>query len=296
MRKLFLLGAIALWPIGISWAQLEPPNELGVSFAQWGTIVRDVDAAKRFWVGLGGQPIQVDGTDVVKFPDVFVFIRKGSPAGGSFGSVVNHVGFQVRNNQEQVAKWRAEGLNAEYAHSVFIESSLGWAYTPDNLKIEINSEPTLPVPISTPHVHIWVPEAARADLTSWYAKTFAGKVPATGGLMRGGIPGVRIGTESSQNPKGWTPRSVGLVDGELPAPDAPIIKNLAKQVAPSKGRTIDYIGFEIVNLEAFCKKLEASGIKFDEPYSKARHRSYASARFTDPWGVSIELTEGLRQF
>jgi hypothetical protein len=59
---------------------------------------------------------------------------------------------------------------------------------------------------------------------------------------------------------------------------------------------LDHIGFEVKNLEAFCKKLEAKGVKFDEPYSKKRHKSFASAEFTDPWRVSIELTEGLNRF
>jgi hypothetical protein len=44
------------------------------------------------------------------------------------------------------------------------------------------------------------------------------------------------------------------------------------------------------------KKLEAAGTKFDEPYSKARHRSYASARFAGPSGEVVELTEGLSKF
>jgi len=64
---------------------------------------------------------------------------------------------------------------------------------------------------------------------------------------------------------------------------------------PLKGRTLDHIGFEVTNLEEFCKKLEANGVKFDQPYSKTRHKSFASAQFTDPWGISIELTEGLRK-
>jgi hypothetical protein len=66
--------------------------------------------------------------------------------------------------------------------------------------------------------------------------------------------------------------------------------------APTKGRALDHIGFEVTNLEAFCKKLEAKGVKFDAPYSKKRHKSFASAELTDPWRVSIELTEGLRRF
>jgi hypothetical protein len=65
---------------------------------------------------------------------------------------------------------------------------------------------------------------------------------------------------------------------------------------PTKGRALDHIGFELKNLDAFCKELEAKGVKFDQPYSKTRHRSFASAELTDPWGTSIELTEGLKRF
>ena len=46
---------------------------------------------------------------------------------------------------------------------------------------------------------------------------------------------------------------------------------------PMKGRTLDHIGFEVMNLEAFCKKLEASGVKFEKPYSKSHHKDFASA-------------------
>jgi hypothetical protein len=37
-------------------------------------------------------------------------------------------------------------------------------------------------------------------------------------------------------------------------------------------------------------------VKFDQPFSKSRHKGYASAMITDPWGLSIELTEGLNKF
>jgi hypothetical protein len=64
----------------------------------------------------------------------------------------------------------------------------------------------------------------------------------------------------------------------------------------TKGRAVDHIGFEVRGLEAFCKNLEASGVKLDKPYSMSRHDGFASAELTDPWGVSIELTEGLNRF
>jgi hypothetical protein len=65
---------------------------------------------------------------------------------------------------------------------------------------------------------------------------------------------------------------------------------------PTKGHVIDRIGFEINHLRDFCKTLAAAGVKFDQPYSKKRHKSFASAELIDPWGTSIELTEGLSKF
>jgi predicted enzyme related to lactoylglutathione lyase len=59
------------------------------------------------------------------------------------------------------------------------------------------------------------------------------------------------------------------------------------------GRAIDHIGFEIKNLEAFTKKLEAQGIKLDRPYTKVPQLGIAIAFITDPWGTNIEMTEGL---
>ncbi len=63
----------------------------------------------------------------------------------------------------------------------------------------------------------------------------------------------------------------------------------------TQGRAIDHIGFEVKNLEEFCKKLEADGIKFNVPYRKVPALGIAIAFFTDPWGTYIELTEGLDQ-
>jgi hypothetical protein len=65
------------------------------------------------------------------------------------------------------------------------------------------------------------------------------------------------------------------------------------QGLPTKGRSIDHIGFEVKDLETFCKKLEAGGIKFDIAYRKVPALGISIAFFTDPFGTYIELTEGL---
>ena len=66
--------------------------------------------------------------------------------------------------------------------------------------------------------------------------------------------------------------------------------------APTKGRVTDHVGFEVRNLPAFVKELEAKGIKLTEGYKKSDRAmgGIATAMITDPWGIQIELTEGLR--
>jgi hypothetical protein len=48
---------------------------------------------------------------------------------------------------------------------------------------------------------------------------------------------------------------------------------------------LDHIGFDVVNLEAFCKELEAAGIKLDRPYTKNEKTGDALAFIYDPWGT-----------
>jgi hypothetical protein len=145
MNKLIsVLGLVALWPLAESRAQLYAPNEAGVSMAQWSTLVRDVEATKKFWMMLGGVPIKIDGTDVMKFPGVLVFLVQGAPTGGSRGTPVNHVGFGALSVQKLFTK-----INAEKAADVKVRQptksplngqDVGDVYSPDDLMIEVTEE------------------------------------------------------------------------------------------------------------------------------------------------------------
>ena len=61
------------------------------------------------------------------------------------------------------------------------------------------------------------------------------------------------------------------------------------------GRLIDRLGFEVSNLEAFCQRARGLGITFDAPCARDAS-GIVRARLTDPWGTSIELTQGLRRY
>ena len=105
------------------------------------------------------------------------------------------------------------------------------------------------------------------EMRAWYAKWFDA-IPGTRSKFKAAdLPGVNLT---------WNPA------------DKPTI--------PTKGRFVDHIGFEVRNLEAFCKKLEAGGIKLDTPVTKVPGLGLTVAFLTDPWGTRIELTEGLTKF
>src|SRR5581483_3490004 len=259
------------------WAQLRAPNEAGVALGHWHTIVRDVDATKKFWTILGGTPMKIDGTDVVKFPGVFIFLTPGTPSAGSRGSVVDHIGFGVSDPEVSIAKWSAAGVKVGKVNkSPLNGNTVGNVYSPDDIEIEVTQEngkdpyPLLPpnITIESNHMHIYVPVAIRKDMRDWYVNMFDAVPGELGANLIGELPGVKF--------MRWTAH--------------------AEATMPTKGRALDHIGFEVKNLDSFCKKLQAKGIKFDQPYSKSRHKSFASAEFTDAWGVSIELTEGLSRF
>ena len=111
MRLPLILSVLTLCLLTASWGQMLPPNDLGVSMSEVRLIVADVEANRRFWTLLGGIPIKVDGTEVMKFPGVFLFLTlSGSPSSNNEGSVVNHFGFSVPNVKEYCGKWKAEGV------------------------------------------------------------------------------------------------------------------------------------------------------------------------------------------
>ena len=120
------------------------------------------------------------------------------------------------------------------------------------------------MPIIAHHIHLNVPENQVAAAKEWYATHF------------GGVRGKR-----------WRYEAVDLPGININ------VSGVAAAQAGTRGRMLDHIGFEVNDLEAFCKKLEAEGLTLDRPYGKLPS-GFGLAFLTDPWGTYIELTEGLR--
>ena len=270
MKKLILiLGLAVLIPARASWAQVAAPNDIGVSMGHVHLMVQDVEAGKKFWTAMGGIPGKLGPNDVFKFPGVLILLRKGeaTAATPSVGSVVGHIGFHVPDTTAALARWKAAGLKTEVGQN----PGQGFVWTPDDLtRVEILEDKTQTVPIAFHHVHFYIADTAGAsnvlEMQSWYAKMFGAKPGKRGPFDAADLPGVNLTFTKSDTP-----------------------------TVPTKGRMLDHIGFEIVGLEAFCKKAEASGVKFEMPFTKRPDLGISLAFITDPWGTYIELNEGLNK-
>jgi catechol 2,3-dioxygenase-like lactoylglutathione lyase family enzyme len=101
-----------------------------------------------------------------------------------------------------------------------------------------------------------------------------------------------LGTKARQF---WWNRTA-LFAGDVPGMNLTFAPSRAPVDKPTAGGIIDHIGFEVRNLAAFCRKLEAAGVKLDTPYRCVPGMGIASAFLADPNGVLIELTEGLYNY
>jgi catechol 2,3-dioxygenase-like lactoylglutathione lyase family enzyme len=261
MRWLSVLTASA----ASLFAQTAAPNAAGVSLGHIHLVVPDPDAQKQPWIDVMGAEATKAGTlDLLKLPGIFIIVSKSTtpPTGGTNGSVVNfsinHIGFLVKD----FAALKAKAAAAHLGWQELTPNQQAFATFPDDVRVEIQEDKSISTPITFLHIHESVPDqtAARA----WYVKTF------------GGADGTRRNAPVAMIPGG----EVDYLKAQMPA-------------APTKGRSLDHIGFEVKNLEAFCKKLEADGIKLDTPYRDVPQLGLKIAFITDPQGTRIELTEGL---
>jgi len=270
--------AVFLATADVAFAQLAVPNRAGVSMGHLHYRVRDIDANVRFWVSLGGASVRIGSNPAVRLKDVFVVLSQGDSSGLSEGAVVNHIAFRVPSfaalEQAGIKVQRLAGFpgvgntNTPEGERVelFEDAALNLTFTPDAGTHAAGSDrhnKPVGVPIAFHHVHLYVPGEEHLAAKAWYVRMF------------GAIPGKRSTYDAADLPGINLNFSGGRTS------------------VPMKGRTLEHIGFEITGLEAFSKRLESMGVTFESPYRRDAN-GIATATLTDPWGTSIELTEGLR--
>ena len=251
-------------------AQLLAPNAAGFAIAHVHVNAVDVDAQSRFWTQLGGKVIQREKLTMVQFPGMYVIIRQQKPTGGSVGTVLNHIGFWVKDFKGSVAKWQAAGLPWE---PVTTNPAVGQGFMtgPDGVRVEIYEDKTIKTPMQMHHIHLLVPDPPAAQ--KWYGEHFG----AVAGSRMGGVAVVRTKFDTAN------------------VPGAEItLSKAAAATEPTDGRAFDHIGFEVKDVDAVAAKLQAAGLKLDGAVRNSTNASNLRIVYvTDPWGTKIEITQGL---
>ena len=219
--------------------------------------------SKKLFVAMGGKLYMPGGQPLIAFPGLYISLVLGNEKGegGTVGSVVNHVGFIVDNVQKRVAQWKAAGVGVLPGINNRVDQA--FVVTPDGVRIEILEDKTQPVAIRNEHVHLSLPEAEIPRAQAWYAQTFGGRTGTRNGAPVVDLPGVQVRFARAD----------------------------AKQ-AGTRGRVLDHIGFDVKDHASFVKKLQAEGIKLDEPVRKGTTGNTITY-ITDPWGTRIEIVQRL---
>lgn len=275
-RVILLIASLGLG--SSAYGQLAEPNDRGVRMGQLHFFVEDVEANRDFWLALGGSTVRPEATGIVRMPGVLIVISEAEA--GSASSVLDHVAFRVRSLDEIAAR----GFDLE-----LVEAFPGIAsiHTPGGDRVELFEEGTatnigfdpddaaasggvagrhnrgLVGSIDSHHLHFYLPEAEVSAARDWYVAHFGAIAGVRWRYLAADLPGMNLNFSATDPAR-----------------------------APTSGQSLGHIGFEIANLERFCGELEAAGIELEQPYRRLSP-GLATAVLTDPWGTTIELSEGL---
>ena len=171
-----LLTLTVLLPVAPVTAQLASPNTAGVSMGHLHYVVRDLEANRAFWMNFGATPVKFGDREILKLPDVFIFLDRGESSGGTEGSVVNHVAFRLPDVPKALDRFRSLGVKVLPQNP---GSPLGNILTPEGERLELfhDGRENVPfhlddgrrdvvaerlsrpmtTPLSTHHFHLYLP-------------------------------------------------------------------------------------------------------------------------------------------
>ena len=280
--RLWSFAAVAVLACCAAHAQLSSPNASSVAMGHVHYVVPDVARTAAFWETLGGRRAPFGAGEIVTFPGVAIVLTAGDARPNSEQAIVGHIAFRVAS----VAAIEARGIDVTYNEQF---PGVVYVYTPDGERVElfddgiatnIGFDPDsadagavalrhnapLSAPIVTHHMHLYVAEADIEPARDWYIEHFGAVAGTRWRYAAADLPGMNLNFSAATQPR-----------------------------APTRGRMLDHVGFEIAGLADFTAALEARGVEFDMPYTQLES-GLSIAFLTDPWGTYIELTEGLRDY
>jgi catechol 2,3-dioxygenase-like lactoylglutathione lyase family enzyme len=265
---------------------LGQPADQPLAINHYHLSVRNFDTQKKFWIDmLGGRPGAVipptaPGTPpfYVAFPNILVGLIQRNGVGGTHGSTVDHIGFQVGNLRATVDKVKAAGYSlvtrAELPRRVEVKDNIAYlpgekanvafVMAPDDITVELIESKAAQAPVAFHHVHL---VAAARDVTAmkqWYIKTFGG-------------------TDGGHGP--------GFESVDMPGvPHTFRISPATGPIAPTEGRVLDHFGFEAKDVQGVTKRFGTLGVAMTRPLITFPP-NVQFGFITDPWGTLIEVSE-----
>ncbi len=223
--------------------------------------VTSLEAHRRFWVSTLGATEA--GEASAGLPGLRLAMQRAEPAGGTRGTPLDHLGFQVPDVRTMVQRVRAAGypivtresLPASFdvddeglASIPALETRVAFTLGPDGIKTELLEYPGPPIALH--HVHLFAPDASA--MQAWYVRALGASPTMRGRFLSAEFAGVRMSFSQATWP-----------------------------LVSTKGRAIERLAFETADRAAARARLEAAGASVEEG-----PRSMIAA---DPWGTAIEI-------
>jgi hypothetical protein len=263
-----VLGVIASGLVTPVDAQLFPPGDAAMTMGHVLLNVSDAAAHREFWTSqFDAKPVKVGKLEGITIPGVVVLFRVQPRTGPGEGTTINHLGLKLKKLADYTARFDKAGFKYDPPRIGREDTPQTYVTGPDTFRMELVEDSRLPAPVVSHHLHYWLERPA--DVKKWYVQKLMLKPTMRGPYDSGDVPGMNL-------------TMAPLGSQKVPG-------------VPTKGRLMDSIGFDVVNLQAYVEQVKANGVTFDVPYGRDPELGVMSATLTDPWGVTIRLTEGLNK-
>ena len=250
-----------------AFGQLAEHNSEGLAFGHVRLNVSDTQYHTSLWVNHFGGVVAKEGeSTIIQLPNMMLLLTNDEQSIGSRSTVMDHIGFKVRDIETFLDKWRSAGFEVGREFIGAEGQKNAYITMPDEIYVELQEDQALPEAVTAYHLHFYTSEYR--SLLNWYLSVF----------------------DLSMRPRGSISTTTNVPGMNLSFADSSTTR------LATTGSAIDSIGFEVKNLDRTLQTLRDKQISITPPSKFLTSLGIKSAALTDPSGVTIILTEGLKNF